>query len=69
MRSLKGIPFGVMERIRLLLIAGTVLTALTGTVLAAVYSYKCPKCGLIEQYDHIGIFKCPKDGSFMTSVR
>jgi hypothetical protein len=39
--------------------------ALVGTValaLAAVYSYRCPKCNLIQQYSQPGVYKCPKDG-------
>lgn len=39
-----------------------------GTVMAAVYTYKCVKCGLIQQYDRQGIYKCPRDGSPMFPV-
>ena len=54
-----------MERMRLLLLTVTALAVATGTVLAAVYSYKCPKCGLIQQYAQPGIYKCPNDGWIM----
>ena len=40
-----------------------------GAALAAVFSYKCPKCGLIQQYDHPGIYKCPKDNWFLVAVK
>jgi len=39
--------------------------AITGIALAAVYTYKCPRCGLIQQYDRPGIYKCPSDGTYM----
>ena len=39
--------------------------AITGIVLAAVYTYKCPRCGVIVQYDRPGIYKCPSDGTSM----
>ena len=32
---------------------------------AATFSYKCPKCGLIQEYSIPGIYKCPKDGTYM----
>lgn len=68
-RSFSGIPSTGMERIRLLLLVAMALTVATGTALAAVYAYKCPKCGLIQQYDHPGIFKCPKDGLVMIPAK
>ena len=37
-------------------------------VMAAVYSYKCPNCGLIQQYDHPGIYNCPKDNWILVPV-
>ena len=40
-------------------------TAITGIALAAVYTYKCPRCGLIQQYDRPGIYKCPSDGTVL----
>jgi len=47
----------------LLLLAFIFIT--TGIALAAVYSYKCPRCGLIQQYDRPGIYKCPSDGTVL----
>lgn len=47
------------------LVSVVLLLAAAGIVMAAVYTYKCPKCGLIQQYDRIGAYKCPKDGFFM----
>jgi len=41
--------------------------AITDIALAAVYTYKCPRCGLIQQYDRPGIYKCPSDGTYMIS--
>jgi hypothetical protein len=37
-------------------------------VLAATYTYKCPKCGLIQTYGQLnpGV-KCPNDGWSMVS--
>ena len=49
-------------------IAATLLLLTVGTVMAAVYTYKCVKCGLIQQYDRIGSYKCPRDGSVMFPV-
>lgn len=45
------------------------LLAAAGILMAAVYTYKCPACGLIQQYDRIGAYKCPKDGFFMVLQR
>ena len=39
--------------------------AITGIALAATYTYKCPRCGLIQQYDRPGIYKCPTDGTIL----
>ena len=53
---------------RAILIAALSLLATAGIVLAAAtYSYKCPKCGLIQTYDRPspGV-KCPKDGWIMS---
>jgi len=38
------------------------VVASAGLALAVAYTYKCPKCGLIQQYDRPGIYKCPQDG-------
>jgi hypothetical protein len=45
------------------------LAIVTGTALAVVYSYKCPKCGLIQQYSMPGSHKCPDDGMVMFLVQ
>ena len=42
-------------------LAVAVLALFPGGVLVAVFSYKCSKWGLIQQYDRPGIYKCPKD--------
>lgn len=43
--------------------------ALCGTVWATtIYTYRCPSCGLIQQYTRPGIYKCPKDGWFMLQI-
>ena len=44
------------------LLALAILAGLTLTALAAVYTYKCPKCGVMQSYDRSGIYKCPRDG-------
>jgi len=49
-------------RLVLLLLASITIT---GIALAAVYTYKCPRCGVIQQYDRPGIYKCVSDGSSM----
>lgn len=43
-----------------------VLVALTATAVAAVYTYKCSRCGLLQQYSQPkpGL-KCPRDGALM----
>jgi hypothetical protein len=50
-------------------LALAILALFPGGVLAAIFSYKCPKCGLIQQYDRPGIYKCPKDQWTMTPVK
>jgi hypothetical protein len=47
-------------------ITALVLAGFATSVFAAVsYKYKCSRCGLIQEYDRPGIYKCPKDGSVM----
>jgi len=41
------------------------LLLLTGMAIAATFTYKCPRCGLIQEYTWPGIYKCPNDGSTM----
>lgn len=41
------------------------MVVVTSFALAATYTYKCPKCGLIQSYSQPGIVKCPNDGSSM----
>ncbi len=50
-------------------ISAILLLFTVGIVMAAVYTYKCPACGLIQQYDRIGAYKCPKDGFIMVLQR
>ena len=53
---------------RSIAIAAILLLATVGIALAATtYSYKCPKCGLIQTYSqpNPGV-KCPTDGWYMT---
>lgn len=49
---------------RLLIVA---LTLLPAVALAAnkIYRYRCPKCGLVQEYDRPGSRKCPNDGRMM----
>ena len=46
----------------------SILVATIVAVLAATYTYKCPKCGLIQSYGqpNPGV-KCPNDGYSMVS--
>jgi predicted RNA-binding Zn-ribbon protein involved in translation (DUF1610 family) len=46
----------------------SILIATTVAVIAATYTYKCPKCGLIQSYSrpNPGV-KCPNDGWSMVS--
>ena len=46
----------------------SILIATAVVVLAATYTYKCPKCGLIQSYGqpNPGV-KCPNDGWSMVS--
>jgi hypothetical protein len=37
----------------------------TGIALAATFTYRCPQCGLFQQYNWPGIYKCPSDGTTM----
>lgn len=43
------------------LVAGFTIAAIA----AKTYKYKCPKCGLIQEYSKSGIYKCPMDGRTM----
>ena len=45
----------------------SLLLIASGLVYAAqTYSYKCPKCGLIQSYDtQQGWLQCPNDGALM----
>ncbi|CAN5539234.1 hypothetical protein BH09VER1_BH09VER1_23880 [soil metagenome] len=49
-----------------LALVGASLLVASVALAATTYSYKCPRCGLIQQYTKMGIYKCPTDGSFMT---
>ena len=51
-----------MKTIAILIVT---LAIVTGAALAAVYTYKCPKCGLLQQYSMPGSHKCPNDGWVM----
>jgi phage FluMu protein Com len=42
---------------------------LVTAAIAAVYTYKCPRCGVIVQYDRPGVYKCAKDNLIMTPVQ
>ncbi len=46
-------------------LASLTVLATVGIVLAATYTYRCAKCGLIQQYTVPGIYKCPSDGQYM----
>jgi hypothetical protein len=52
---------------RAVFIAVASIVATAAGALAAAYSYKCPKCGLIQTYAQPkpGV-KCPNDGWIMT---
>lgn len=41
--------------------------SLFGVAYAApkMYKYRCPKCGLVQEYDRPGTRKCPNDGRTM----
>jgi predicted RNA-binding Zn-ribbon protein involved in translation (DUF1610 family) len=54
-----------MKKHPLLVVLCAIIVA-AATAIAASYSYKCPKCGLIQQYDHQGVYKCPNDGWMMS---
>ena len=55
-------------KIKLLVILALVV-GLVALSAAIVYTYKCPKCGLIQQYSmpNPGT-KCPNDGWIMNTV-
>ncbi len=56
------------ERFALLTTAAFVFAGFATSVFAAAtYKYKCFRCGLIQEYDRPGIYKCPKDGSTLVS--
>ena len=41
------------------------ILAATGILLAATFTYRCPRCGLVQEYTVPGIYKCPNDGQYM----
>lgn len=47
------------------------LLAFTGSVLASgiLYTYQCPRCGLVQQYTRTGMYHCPNDKMLMFQVR
>jgi DNA-directed RNA polymerase subunit RPC12/RpoP len=44
------------------------LSAVVSYAQSQTYKYKCVRCGLIQEFDHAGVYKCPKDGGMMVSV-
>lgn len=46
-------------------LTGLTVLAATSILLSATYTYRCAKCGLIQQYTVPGIYKCPSDGQYM----
>ncbi len=45
------------------------LAAFAYRAYGAIYTYRCPQCGLIQQYDRPGVYKCPKDGWNLAPTR
>lgn len=43
----------------------SILVLTAGIAVAATFTYKCSRCGLVQQYSFPGIRKCPNDGSTM----
>lgn len=41
------------------------ILAAAGILLAATYTYRCDRCGLVQEYTVPGIYKCPNDGQYM----
>jgi len=58
-----GLPNGVVMKSTAL--SAAMVLAAAGILLAATYTYRCAKCGLIQQYTVPGIYKCPNDGQYM----
>lgn len=52
------------NRLKTTLLLGLLLLT-SGIAVAATYTYKCFRCGLVQQYSFPGIRKCPNDGSTM----
>lgn len=47
-------------------VVALVLSLVACTAIAATtYKYRCPKCGLIQEYRTPGAKKCPNDGRTM----
>ena len=46
-------------------VASLAALATAGVLLAATYTYRCPRCGLVQEYTVPGIYKCPNDGQYM----
>jgi hypothetical protein len=40
----------------------------SAVVALSFYSYRCPQCGLIQQYTNPGIYRCPSDKSTLQQL-
>lgn len=53
---------------RLVLFALVALACGAAYAAPKLYKYRCPKCGLVQEYDRPGSRKCPNDGRTMIRV-
>jgi hypothetical protein len=51
-----------------LLLTGALLMT-TGVAFALAYTYQCPRCGLVQTYGTMGIYRCPNDGAYLIPAR
>ena len=56
--------------IRRLFLSALLVGVSLGVAQAApkTYKYRCPKCGLVQEFTRPGVKKCPNDGRTMIRV-
>jgi hypothetical protein len=50
-----------MNMKNIMLLLGVLLFTVSSSIAVQLYTYKCPACGLIQQYTIPGVYKCPND--------
>lgn len=68
-RTSTGLPEPKPQQpMKKLLLTGALLMT-TGVAFALAYTYQCPRCGLVQTYGTMGIYRCPNDGAYLIPAR